>query len=81
MGLDVRMNVSVSDTGGGGGGKWRAPKDDIIQVVKPKGAKGARSIDIDEVGSFVLGLGLPVLSSSSSFFELLEFLFSFRLPV
>lgn len=47
MGLDVRMNVSVSDTGGGGG-KWRAPKDDIIQVVKPKGAK--RISDPDEVG-------------------------------
>ena len=62
MGLDVTMNVSVSDTGGGGGGKWCAPKDDIVQVVKPKGHKGIRNLDQDEVSSSVLGL--PVLVPS-----------------
>ncbi len=55
MGLDVTMNVSVSDTGGAGGrGKWRAPKDDIIQVVKPK---GARNLDQDEVSDHVRDVG------------------------
>ena len=48
MGLDVTMNVSVADSSGGGGGRWRAPKDDIIQVVK---TKGSRTVDQDEVST------------------------------
>ena len=44
------MHSGISQ-GGGGGGKWRAPKDDIIQVVRPKKSKRSNSID-DEVGLF-----------------------------
>ncbi len=49
MGLDVGMNVSVGDTGGGGGGKWRAPQDNIVQVGRKRGGhQPLRDLD-DEV--------------------------------